>query len=269
MLASLPENAVRTYGSNWTCAHGFQRRAETCTAVIVPANAHLNASGDAWECDRRHRKSGEICLAVRVPSNAHEDNSLFSEGWACNRGFRREGGRCAAVIVPVGGFLLTGEDWSCERGFVRKADACIAVVVPANGYLDSEGHAWNCERGFSQSADACIALAVPHQAHLNFGGNTWSCNAGFDEVRGECLSKMRDRGTASRVTSWHCTGSSPSHREEILARCMKRRVESHPETPGTKDPRWAFDSSWRNWSWRCSRPALEHRGIVRQPPAAG
>ena len=50
-----------SYGRGWECGRGYQEHNETCTAVAVPQNAYLNASGDSWECNRSYLQVGEAC----------------------------------------------------------------------------------------------------------------------------------------------------------------------------------------------------------------
>ena len=50
---TLPDNALASrYGTGWECMTGFERIANRCARVVVPANAYLDASGDRWRCDR-------------------------------------------------------------------------------------------------------------------------------------------------------------------------------------------------------------------------
>lgn len=63
--SELPDNARKKgYGGGWECNDGFQEKAGTCVAIIIPEGAHLDYSGNDWECGKRHRRQGDKCLAV-------------------------------------------------------------------------------------------------------------------------------------------------------------------------------------------------------------
>ncbi|OUX97494.1 MAG: hypothetical protein CBB65_13935 [Hyphomonadaceae bacterium TMED5] len=60
----LPANAFLTsssYGPGWDCERGFYQTEASCETVILPANAHLNYSGDGWDCNRPYKQVGEAC----------------------------------------------------------------------------------------------------------------------------------------------------------------------------------------------------------------
>ena len=47
----MPENAsAKKYGSGWECDRGYRASKETCLALKVPKNAHLDYSGNEWKC---------------------------------------------------------------------------------------------------------------------------------------------------------------------------------------------------------------------------
>jgi hypothetical protein len=68
------------------------KRAETCTAVAVPANGFLAESGGDWECERGFHRDAANCVALVVPANAHLDFS--GNDWRCGEGFRKRGSAC-------------------------------------------------------------------------------------------------------------------------------------------------------------------------------
>jgi hypothetical protein len=52
-----------TYGLGWQCGRGYSTLDDkTCTELVVPANAHLDRSGNAWECNRPYLKRGNACV---------------------------------------------------------------------------------------------------------------------------------------------------------------------------------------------------------------
>jgi len=73
------------------CPRGYERLAEGCVPIGVPANAYLNTLGDSWDCNRGYQKIGERCTLVKVPGNAHLGGQPFGAGWECNRGYRLDG----------------------------------------------------------------------------------------------------------------------------------------------------------------------------------
>lgn len=157
----VPDNGYVTgndYGRLWDCNRGFVLKDEQCTAMAVPENAYLSASGDHWRCDRGFRQEGETCVAVKVPANGYLTDTSFGAGWACDRGFRKEGEMCTAIDVPKNGYLTTdtyGSGWRCDRGFKAVGNTCQAIAVPANGFLGTHGSDWECERGYQSQGDAC------------------------------------------------------------------------------------------------------------------
>jgi hypothetical protein len=66
-------------------------------AIVVPANGYLADAGygPGWQCERGYRAVDETCVAVKVPENAHID--LFGSGWACNRPYRKQQDGCAPL----------------------------------------------------------------------------------------------------------------------------------------------------------------------------
>jgi len=175
--------------SAWECARGFQRLAEACVAIKVPANAYLNTQGDGWHCDRGYLKSGERCTLVKVPNNAYLDGQTFGTGWECNRGYREANGACARILVPANAYAVDspfGRGWECNRGYRRDGTGCAAVTVPANGFLQRAGDDWDCDRGFSKHANACVPVEVPANAYLDWKGNDWKCERGFRQRNSSC-----------------------------------------------------------------------------------
>ncbi len=58
-------------------------------ASSAPDNAHARSYGDGWECDRTFRRDGAACVPVVVPANAHlnrtgNKNFQRSRGNACS-----------------------------------------------------------------------------------------------------------------------------------------------------------------------------------------
>src|SRR5688500_7903792 len=73
---TLPDNAVASrHGTGWECRSGFQRIANRCTRIVVPANAYLDASADRWQCDRGYVRTNDACTPVKVPQHAYLDDS--------------------------------------------------------------------------------------------------------------------------------------------------------------------------------------------------
>ena len=71
---AVPENATsRRYGG-WACNRGYERRSDSCVAVVVPPHAYLSSGGDTWECERLFRKRDGGCEPVRVPANGFADD---------------------------------------------------------------------------------------------------------------------------------------------------------------------------------------------------
>jgi hypothetical protein len=58
----------------------------------VPANGHIDRSGDGWDCERGFRKQARSCVAVEVPANAHL--GYRGASWACDSGYRQRGRVC-------------------------------------------------------------------------------------------------------------------------------------------------------------------------------
>jgi hypothetical protein len=125
---TLPANAVTSrYGSGWDCLSGFQRIADRCARIIVPANAYLDES--------------------------------FGSGWRCDRGFQlSQAAACIPINIPANAFLSrSGRSRECERGFRREESTCIAVRVQRNAHLDYAGDNWKCDRGFHSHNSGCAA----------------------------------------------------------------------------------------------------------------
>ena len=87
-----PQNAhAKPYGTGWQCDFGYREMNRGCTAIEVPANAHLVdvTFGRGWGCDRGYRAAGDACTKVEVPANAYlTDTPNNGRGWECNRGYR-------------------------------------------------------------------------------------------------------------------------------------------------------------------------------------
>jgi hypothetical protein len=61
-----PSWTAESYGGamGWQCDRGFEAMDDTCVAIDLPANAHLDRSGNRWRCDRSfHLSNGECILA--------------------------------------------------------------------------------------------------------------------------------------------------------------------------------------------------------------
>ena len=61
----MPDNAYyldREFGRRWDCQRGFQRVNDSCIAVALPDNAHLNYSGNDWDRSKPYRKRMEGCV---------------------------------------------------------------------------------------------------------------------------------------------------------------------------------------------------------------
>ena len=54
------------FGDRWDCERGFERNRASCTAVIVPPHAHVDASGHAWECDSGYTTGSRYCVPSAV-----------------------------------------------------------------------------------------------------------------------------------------------------------------------------------------------------------
>src|ERR1700742_4253512 len=69
------------------CHYGYSQRGTTCIPVHVPEHAFLNSFGDDWTCDRGFQRDADRCERITVPAHGY----LTDYGWECNRGFEKDG----------------------------------------------------------------------------------------------------------------------------------------------------------------------------------
>ena len=193
VTVKVPVNAYATdlsYGSGWECNRGFKKdRRNACTAIKVPKNAYLNASGDGWKCERGYREINEVCDVVKVPQHGFLTDSSYGSGWECSRGYRPIDKRCAAINIPTNGYLnASSSDWKCKRGYRAANDACVVVKVPTNGFFVdiSYGTGWRCMRGYQTVGNSCVTVKLPAMAHLDSSGNDWACNKPYRKNEKGC-----------------------------------------------------------------------------------
>jgi len=56
---------------NSLCARGYQQRpGSRCVPLVVPTNAHVDASGHDWKCNSGYRKKGQVCERIEGPNGA-------------------------------------------------------------------------------------------------------------------------------------------------------------------------------------------------------
>ncbi|MEQ9124954.1 MAG: hypothetical protein RIM80_20575, partial [Alphaproteobacteria bacterium] len=90
----VPANAYpveKSFGNDWRCHHGYREvdRAR-CEPVVVPGNAHLDATGDRWKCDRGFKAADDACVAIVLPDNSFLADRSNDPGWECERGYRAD-----------------------------------------------------------------------------------------------------------------------------------------------------------------------------------
>jgi hypothetical protein len=64
VVVNVPMNGYfvdSSYGPGWNCDRGYHSVGETCVALEVPDNAHLDFSGNAWACNRPYQKQRNLC----------------------------------------------------------------------------------------------------------------------------------------------------------------------------------------------------------------
>ena len=61
---------------------------------MVPANAHLDDSGNDWRCDRGFQAKDGSCVKIMIPLRAHLDSS--GNAWMCDWGYELQAGQCMA-----------------------------------------------------------------------------------------------------------------------------------------------------------------------------
>lgn len=190
----IPDDAFATdttYGRQWECNRGFLASlGKICTAIPVPTNGYLNASGDDWSCERGFRRAAGTCVAVKPPANGYLNAT--GDGWECDRGYRAGDLACVAVKLPANAyptFTTYGHGWECDRGYQEIGETCAAVTVPKNGYFveSSYGLGWKCERGYQPVNKACLPVAMPENAHLGYSGNDWDCNRPYRKGKTGCV----------------------------------------------------------------------------------
>jgi hypothetical protein len=97
-LIQLPANGFLTnsaFGSGWECERGYREYNGTCRMIEVPANAYLIdlTYGTGWQCERGYSTpDNKICTELLVPANAHLDRS--GNVWECNRPYLKRGNAC-------------------------------------------------------------------------------------------------------------------------------------------------------------------------------
>ena len=188
VAVQVPPNAhLDSSRSGWKCSRGYRQVDEACAVVDVPANAFLKANGRDWECARGYSQVDQACVAIEVPENAYPVDA-YGRGWQCDRGYREANGACVVVVIPSNAFLdSSGRAWRCGRGFQRTDESCVAVEVPSNGYLGASGDRFECTRGFRRKGNTCAPIEVPGQAHLATSGRDWECDRGYRRSGDSCV----------------------------------------------------------------------------------
>jgi len=66
VVVEVPENGFlndASYGTGWSCNRGFEPISQRCSPLILPADTHLDFSGNSWECDPPMRRRSDTCVA--------------------------------------------------------------------------------------------------------------------------------------------------------------------------------------------------------------
>jgi hypothetical protein len=71
VIVTVPANGYlvdSSYGPGWKCDRGYREVSAGCGAVQMPANSHLDYSGNDWECDRQYQRQRDRCEPLLTPA---------------------------------------------------------------------------------------------------------------------------------------------------------------------------------------------------------
>ena len=108
----------------------------------IPDNAHAKSYGSGWECNLGFRAKDDTCSAVIVPDNAHPTDQPFGKGWECLHGYKEvDETNCIEVKLPKNAYLdADGNRWRCLRRYRAVDDGCEEIALPAHAYLTNDNY---------------------------------------------------------------------------------------------------------------------------------
>jgi len=110
-----------------TCPAGTVEYSGTCVlVVVVPQDAHVDATGKGWQCDAGFYRTDGKCAAV--PPNSVADAA--GNGFTCSPGFDRSGSQCLPEVTQTPALTQPGNSGACGEGYYRSGDRCVKNEIP-------------------------------------------------------------------------------------------------------------------------------------------